>query len=76
MTFFPVVYCRYYGSTNEIKSDEKEAPVTQVNQPLGSAVPGINYAADQPTTAEGSKDGTIQKNKRYSKPLRNKNVIS
>ena len=67
---------RYYGSTNEIQSDEKEAPVTQVYQPLGSMALEMNRAPNQPAKAECGKAETVQKNNLYTKPLRNKEDFS
>lgn len=72
---FPVVDGRCYGSTNEIQSDEREAPVTQVNQPLGSVAPEINCAPNDGAKAECGNDETVQKNNWYAKPLRNKKRI-
>lgn len=68
-TMFLVVDSRYYGSTNEIKSDEEEAPVTQVNKPPGSAAWVINCAPNQPAKAERGDEETIQQNNYHPEPL-------
>lgn len=72
---FPVVDGRCYGSTNEIQSDEREAPVTQVNQPLGSVAPENNCAPNDGGKAECGNDETVEKNNWYAKPLKNKREI-
>lgn len=57
------------ASTNEIHCDERETPIGQINEPLGSVFSVINSTRNRCAKAEHGDDKTIQQNGQRSKPL-------
>ena len=65
---------RYYGGTNKVQSDEEDAPVAEVYEPLGISSRARKTTPDNYGCEERSDDGAIQQDILHAKPLKQERV--